>query len=118
MTALRRLSCGRFDLAASHPLPELQELAEQGGPLPLLPLAGILDDWPALTVGGLVLERLLNGVAPRLAELSGDQPAAGARVRLLAGDSLVAVARYIPGEQGKRAGDFELLKVFPVVDDA
>ena len=116
MTALRRLACGRFNLATSHTLQELQDLFEQGRPLPFLPLAEVLDDWPALTVDGVILERLQNGVAPCLAELSGDQPAVGARVRFLAGDSLAAVARYTPGSLGRRPGDFELLKVFPVID--
>jgi len=116
MTALRRLSCGRFELSASHTLAELELLFEQGRPLPFVPLADVLDDWPALQADGAVLERLLNGVAPCLAELSGDQPAVGDRVRLLAGNSLVAIACYAPGSHVKRAGDLELLKVFPVKD--
>ena len=117
MTELRRLKCGRFDLEASYPLEVLQDLFEQDRPLPLLPLAEILDDWPVLTVAGVILERLQNGVAPCLAELSGEEPAAGAKVRLLAGKTLVAIARYTPEGHGKRPGDFELLKVFPVHDD-
>ena len=117
MTELRRLACGRFALEASTPLEVLQDLFEQGRPLPFLPLAEVLDDWPALQADGVILERLRNGVAPCMADLSGVQPATGARVRFLAGNSLVAVARYTPGGHGKRPGEFELLKVFPLQDD-
>jgi tRNA pseudouridine55 synthase len=117
MTALRRLSCGHFDLSDSHPLQELQELSEQGGPLPFLSPAKALEDWPALSVDGVILQRLQNGVAPCMADLDGDEPAAGCRVRFMAADNLVAVALYTPGGHGKRPGDFELLKVFPLVEE-
>ncbi|MGD9342816.1 MAG: hypothetical protein PVJ25_02215, partial [Desulfuromonadales bacterium] len=80
-------------------------------------LAEVLDDWPALSADGVILERLQNGVAPCLADLSGKEPAAGAKVRFLTGNALVAIARYTPEGHGKRPGDFELLKVFPVHDD-
>jgi tRNA pseudouridine55 synthase len=117
MTDLRRLSCGRFDLAASHPLQVFKELSEQGRALPFLSLADILADWKALTVEGVILKRLQNGVAPHMADLKGDEPVAGDKVRFIAEDKLVAVARYTPGDESKRSGDFELLKVFPLVDD-
>ena len=117
MTDLRRLSCGRFDLEASHPLQAFKELSEQGRALPFLSLADILADWKALTVDGVILERLQNGVAPHMVDLEGDEPVAGDKVRFIAEDKLVAVARYTPGEESKRSGDFELLKVFPLVDD-
>lgn len=113
MTELRRLACGRFDLTQSHSLETLHQLSEQGRPLPLLPLAEVLADWPALAVDGAALERLRNGVAPDMAALSGEPPAVGDRVRLLAGSALVALARYAPGVPRKSPGDFELLKVFP-----
>jgi len=117
MTDLRRLSCGRFDLAASHPLQVYKELSEQGRALPFLSLADILADLKALTVDGVILERLQNGVAPHMADLEGDEPVAGDKVRLIAEDKLVAIARYTPEDESKRSGDFELLKVFPLVDD-
>src|SRR5210317_1864986 len=117
MTDLRRLSCGRFDLAASHPLQVFKELSEQGRALPFLSLADILADWKALTVDGVILERLQNGIAPHMADLEGDEPVAGDKVRLIAEDKLVAIARYTPEDESKRSGDFELLKVFPLVDD-
>jgi len=116
MTELRRLSCGRFDLAASHPLQVFKDLSEQGRPLPFLSLAEVLADWTALMVDGVILERLQNGVAPHMADLEGDAPAAGEKVRFIAENKLVAVASYTPGYKSKRPGDFELLKVFPLVD--
>ena len=117
MTALRRLACGQFTLSASHTLEELQSLADQGLPLPLVSPAAALAEWPALTVDGPVLARLRNGVAPKMADLDGTMPAAGEMVRFLAGETLVAIARCTPGGHGKRPGDFEILKVFPKVDD-
>ena len=116
MTDLRRLTCGRFDLAKSHPLQVLQDLSEDGTPLPFLSLAETLADWSELKIDGVTLERLQNGVAPYMEDLTGDKPAAGDKVRIMAAEALVAVARYKPGGHGKRPGDFELLKVFPIVD--
>lgn len=117
MTDLRRLTCGRFDLAKSHPLQVLQDLSEHGKSLPFLSLAEVLADWTKLTVDGVILERLQNGVAPDMEDLTGDRPAAGDKVRFMAAETLVAVASYTPGGDGKRPGDFKLLKVFPLVDD-
>lgn len=118
MTRLRRLACGRFDLSASHTLEDLQALAEQGRPLPLLAPAAALADWPALDVDGGLLARLQDGVAPHAADLDASGLHAGDRVRFMTGDRLVAVARYVPGGVGKRPGDFEIFKVFPVTEDA
>jgi len=117
MTALRRLACGMFDLSASHTLEELQELAEQGRRLPLLTPAEALAGWPALVVSGSALQRLRNGVAPDQAEIHAAGLAAGDRVCFLDGEILVAIARYSPGGYGNRPGDFELLKVFPLLDE-
>ena len=116
MTALRRLACGPFTLAASHSLEELEGLVEQGLPLPLVSPAAALADWPALTVEGAALERLRNGVPPYQADCQGIMPMPEQQLRFLAGDTLVAIARYTPGGQGKRQGDFEILKVFSGVD--
>ena len=117
MTALRRLSCGQFDETASYTLDELQELIDQGKPLPLLSPAEALADWPALTVSGAVLDRLQDGVAPDMADVDVTDLASGDRVRFLAADNLVAVAHFAPGGHGKRPGDFEIIKVFPLVGD-
>jgi len=117
MTALRRLSCGQFDETVSYTLDELQELMDQGKSLPLLSPAEALADWPALTISGAVLGRLQDGVAPDMAEVDVTGLAAGDRVRFLAANNLVAVAHFTPGGHGKRPGDFEVIKVFPLVGD-
>lgn len=117
MTALRRLSCGQFDETASYTLDELQELMDQGKPLPLLSPAEALADWPALTISGAVLGRLQDGVAPDMVDVDVTGLAAGDRVRFLAAGNLVAVAHFAPGGHGKRPGDFAVIKVFPVVGD-
>ncbi|RLB67039.1 MAG: tRNA pseudouridine(55) synthase TruB [Deltaproteobacteria bacterium] len=117
MTALRRLSCGQFDETVSYTLDELQELMDQGKSLPLLSPAEALADWPALTISGAVLGRLQDGVAPDMAEVDVTGLAAGDRVRFLAANNLVAVAHFTPGGHGERPGDFEVIKVFPLVGD-
>lgn len=117
MTALSRLSCGRFDASASHTLEELHALVEQGRPLPFWTPAEVLADWPALTVAGAVLSRLRDGVAPDMADLDVTGLVAGDRVCFLADGLLAAIARFAPGGYGKRPGDFEVIKVFPLVGD-
>ncbi len=117
MTALRRLSCGQFDVTASHTIEELQELIDQGRPLPLLSPAEALADWPALTIAGEVLCRLQDGVAPGMADLDVSGLVAGDLIRFLADETLVSVARFAPGGHGKRPGDFEIIKVFPLSGD-
>jgi len=119
MTALRRVACGPYDLSVSHTLEALQSLAEQGLPLPLRSPAAALVDWTPLSIEGPALRRLQTGIAPRMADLAGDAPAAaGARVKFLAGEALAAVALYDPDGAHKRHGDFEILKVFPLDDGA
>jgi len=117
MSALRRLACGRFDLAVSHSLDELQALVEQQLPLPMISPADALADWPTLQVDGSVLARLRNGVAPRLTEFNVSRLVTGDRVRFLSGKNLIAVARFAPDARGERPGDFVVLKVFPAVDE-
>jgi tRNA pseudouridine55 synthase len=117
MTSLRRLACGPFDVSASYTLDALRAFADEGRPLPLISPADAMAGWPALVVDGPVLSRLLNGVSPTVTELDVAGLAPGDRARFLNGEVLVAVARYTPGRQGKRPGDFEILKVFPMVDD-
>lgn len=116
MTALRRLSCGRFDSSVSHTLEELQLLTEQGRPLPFLSPAEVLADWPALTVTGPALGRLRDGVAPDMTEVDASGLAAGDWLCFLDNGVLLAVARFVPGGHGKRPGDFEVVKVFPLAE--
>jgi len=113
MTALRRLACDPFDVSVSHTPGEIQELVEQGKPLPLLSPAEALAEWPALTVSGSLLDKLQDGVAPGMADLDVSGLTANDRIRFLSDGALVAIARFAPDGQGKRPGDFELLKVFP-----
>ena len=114
MTALRRLACGQFDVTVSHTPNEIQALVEQGKPLPLLSLADALADWSTLSITGSLLDRLQDGVAPSMADLDVSGLNAGDRVRFLSDGTLVAIANFAPGGHGKRPGDFELTKVFPL----
>jgi tRNA pseudouridine55 synthase len=116
MTALRRLASGQFDVSVSYTPDEIQELVEQGKPLPLLSPAEALADWATLSINGPLLDRLQDGVAPSMEALDVSGLAAGERVRFLSDGTLVAIANFAPGGHGKRPGDFELIKVFPLPD--
>lgn len=117
MTELRRLTCGQFDISGAHSLDELQTMVEQGKPIPLKSPAEALADWPSLCLSGKPLERLQDGVAPDMSELDVSELTAGDKLKFLADGELVAVANFAPGGFGKRPGDFELLKVFPLGKD-
>jgi len=117
MTALRRLACGAFDLNSSHSLDELKSIADEGGSLPLLPPAEALSDWASLPVSGQILERLQNGVAPNSTDFDVANLTSGDRVKFLANGALIAIANFAPGGSGKRPGDFEILKVFPLAEN-
>jgi tRNA pseudouridine55 synthase len=117
MVALRRLSCGQFNSEACCTLEELQSLSEQGQRLPMLSPAEALADWATCHISGRPLERLQDGVAPNLADMDVTGLSAGDQVRFLADNKLVAVAHFTPGGYGKRPGDFEILKVFPLTED-
>jgi tRNA pseudouridine55 synthase len=114
MTSLRRLACGELDATASHTLDELLQISSEGRRLPLLSPAEALADWPALSVSGRLLEKLKDGVAPDMSALDVSALDPGSRVRFLANGDLVAVAHFVPGGYGKRPGDFEIIKVFPL----
>jgi tRNA pseudouridine55 synthase len=114
LAALRRTRCGTFGIDACCTIPHLEQLAAAGQPLPLLAPAQVLVEWPGLQVHSAALARLANGIAPRLTEVAGaGDLAAGCPVRLLADTQLAAIARYAPGGEGTRQGDFLLDKVFP-----
>jgi tRNA pseudouridine55 synthase len=114
MAALRRTRCGSFRLESCHALEQLEEIAASGQSLPLITPADALCDWPGFQVHETARKRLANGVAPALAEVSGPGPVAdGMPVRLLVDDVLAALARFVPGGEGGRPGDFALDKVFP-----
>lgn len=111
LTALRRTRNGIFDEDSSHSLEEIRQLCAAGEALPLITPLQALADWPGIRVQGGAVERLKNGVAPRLDEVCGTA-GPGRLVRLMVGDRLAAVARYpeLPGSPQDAV--FELLKVF------
>ena len=74
--------------------------------------AEALADWPTIHLSGEPLRRLQDGVAPDMTALEIDGITQGDKVKFMAEEQLVAAARFVPGGFGKRAGDFELLKVF------
>lgn len=114
MATLRRTRCGIFGIEQCHPVEQLEKLAGEGGPLPIVEPAAALDDWPGLEVTAEAWGRLVNGVAPGLAETNcADDLVVDTPVRLLAGGRLAAVGRFVPGGHNGRPGDFELWKVFP-----
>ncbi|NJC87631.1 MAG: tRNA pseudouridine(55) synthase TruB [Desulfuromonas sp.] len=114
MATLRRTRCGVFKAEQCHSVEQLEAMATAGGPLPVIDSAAALADWPGLQVHAEALTRLANGVAPRFAEvIYAEELAENAAVRLLAGEKLAAVGRYVPGGHNGRPGDFELWKVFP-----
>lgn len=113
MTSLRRVACGRFTEEGSYTLEALQALVDRGQPLPLLSPAEALADWPAREVSGAALGRLRDGVAPGMDEVDTTGLDAGELLCFLAEETLIAIARFVPGGFGKRAGDFEIVKVFP-----
>jgi tRNA pseudouridine55 synthase len=114
MASLRRTRCGSFGIEACHSLEQLEKIAAEGGVLPLTAPAAALSEWPAFQVHASARGRLANGVAPAISEVTGNGDlVAGVPVRLLVGDELAAVARFVPGGQGGRPGDFALDKVFP-----
>jgi tRNA U55 pseudouridine synthase TruB len=111
---LRRTRCGPFRIEECYPLEQLESIATGGGTLPVIAPAAALPDWPALQVHEGARNRLANGVAPAFAEVGGhDDLIAGRPVRLLIGSELAAIARFAPGGEGGRPGDFVLDKVFP-----
>lgn len=114
MATLRRTRCGVFGLEQCHAVATLEGLAGEGGRLPVIDAVAALADWPMLQVHADAVPRLANGIAPRLAEVSGfDNLTVDARVCLLVGGKLAAVGRFVPGGFNARPGDFELWKVFP-----
>lgn len=114
MATLRRTRCGQFGIGQCHSVEQLEAMAATGRPLPLVDSVAALADWPGLQVQSAAMMRLANGVAPRLEEVVGAEGIPlNSPVRLLTGNELAAVGRYVPGGYNGRPGDFELWKVFP-----
>ena len=104
MTSLRRLACGTFDINSAHTLEELESLAETGEKIPLQTPAQALADWPSVSLSGEPLQRLQDGVAPDASALDMDGIVEGDKLKFVADELLVAVARFVPGGGGKRPG--------------
>jgi hypothetical protein len=114
---LRRVECGPFSLDDSLAPEELQKLTEQGGGLPAVAMVDVLRERPSLEIAGPTLQRLLDGVAPRIGDMDGDEPGVDEMVKIVSENELIALAKYVPGGHGKNPGDFKLLKVFPPVKE-
>jgi tRNA pseudouridine55 synthase len=97
LTALRRLASGPFRLEGALGLPELLQRIEAGGPLPFVSLGDALAHLPAVRVTETIAHALRRGQPLAWTALS-DAPASGSSIRVLQGDSLVAVVA--PGEGG------------------
>lgn len=112
LTALRRTRCGPFRIEACVSLDALEQWPTER-PLPLLGPAAALPELTRVEVGTEAAARLGNGVPPTLNQCQ-DAGAleAGSRVLLGAGGKVLAIARFAPGREREKRGDFELLRVF------
>lgn len=112
LTALRRLRSGPFFI---HNCISLEDLAagttdSMSG---LISIECALAEYPAAQLGETAAESLKFGVPPELDGISSmENLATGNLVRLMDGDTLLAMARYAPLRQLERRGDFELVRVF------
>jgi tRNA pseudouridine55 synthase len=111
LTALRRTRNGPFGEDRCVSLEMLQNDPD-GAASHLLSLAEAIPQYPALQVAESAGRRLANGIPPELDQVSGALPAAGDLVKLIDGDTLLAIARYAPSRGVEKRGDFELLRVF------
>jgi len=110
LVALRRTRTGSFTEADCVRLEEL-EAAE--GDVRLLPPGEALREMPALELDANAVKRLADGIPPEISSLLAHPACApGETVRLMQGPALLAVARYAPGREKEKRGDFELLRVF------
>ncbi len=112
LTALRRIRSGRFLEGDALPLAEIERRCREGESLPALSLLEALAGYPALEVHPEAAQRLGNGIPPLLGETTGTPPGEGATALLLRGGRLLAAARFAPGREVEKRGDFELLRVF------
>jgi len=112
LVALRRTRTGSFTEDDCVSLEQL-EAAEGEGERWLLPLCEVLREMPVLEVDAPAARRLADGIPPEVSSLSAQPSCAeGQTVRLMQGRALLAVARYAPGREREKRGDFELLRVF------
>ncbi|WP_432822043.1 tRNA pseudouridine(55) synthase TruB [Trichloromonas sp.] len=110
LTALRRTRSGCFNETDCI---RLEDFVDAPDRLPLLSLEHGLRDYPSFEVSPEAAARLRNGIPPSADEVSGlPLPDAGSTVLLLDDGNLLAAARFAPGRENERRGDFELIRVF------
>jgi tRNA pseudouridine55 synthase len=112
LTALRRTRNGVFREDESLPLGRLEEVAHFENS-PLLSLRQALRGYPSLAVAPDAVGRLLNGIPPSLVDVEESARCEeGDTVVLVAGQNLLAIARFAPSRRKEKRGDFELFRVF------
>ena len=111
LTALRRLRCGRFTIEDCMSLETLAEGRDE--PIGLLSPDQALVDYIAVQVLDNASNALKCGVPPQDSETVCErQLQDGELVRLQINGRLASVARYAPGRENDKRGDFELVRVF------
>ena len=111
LLVLRRTRSGSFTEADCVTLEQLE--AGGTGMPSLLPVAEALRGMPAFEVDAEGARRLGDGIPPALSSLAAAPGCPeGEAVRLMHAGTLLAVARFAPGRQSEKRGDFELLRVF------
>jgi len=71
LTALRRTRCGSAQIANSITMEQLLELAENGDiTVPLHPEDHLLDDLPLIRVSEQTAARMVQGIAPKVSEMT------------------------------------------------
>lgn len=118
LTALRRLRTGRYSINQCLPLSDLEDPAAALKSRAFLSIDDTLFYYPSVEPVEQAVARLRNGIPPSSDELMAP-PAipAGSLVRITSGGRLLAMARYAPGSDGGRPGDFDLLRVFNRFDE-
>lgn len=110
LVALRRTRSGDFTEADCIQLEQLEATAT---PPSLLSVTDALRSMPALEVDQVAARRLGDGVPPALSGLTATPDCRdGEIVRLVHARALLAIARFAPGRENEKRGDFELLRVF------
>ncbi len=113
LTALRRRRNGAFSEADSVTLSALEACPDPRQHPGLLSLESALRAYPALEIDAAAAQRLGHGIPPELGALSDPVTvAAGEVVMLHHAGHLMAAARFAPGREQEKRGDFELLRVF------
>jgi tRNA pseudouridine55 synthase len=112
LTALRRTRSGPFSETDCVSLDSLEELQSDDG-LPLLSPREALPHMVPVEMAEEAAKRLANGIPPQVGDCRGlERCRAGDPVILENGGRVLAIARFAPGRERERRGDFELLRVF------